>query len=296
MRMLQCLLTSCCSVAQSYLTLCDLMNCGAPGFPVLHYLLEFAQIHVDWVSDDIQPSHPLSFPSPLTLIFPIIRVFSSESSLCIRWPKIQSFSFSISPSNEYSGLISFRIDWFHLLAVQGSFKSLFQHHNSKAPSILWCSVFFMVQLAHPYMATGLEDSCKHSPEGWTETSKPMVRKQVPGKKEWHNENLWGWKDCGILRHHSSLKRPRYRGVGIREAKRRLGLREDSPAHCRQNGASEVSGTEEGHHQSNGLERDSWLGCKGKKGEKVKKKATIWLQALVSSLLYSTGQSEWEVIL
>ena len=157
------------------------MKCCAPGFPVLHYLPEFAQIHVQWVSDAIQPSHPLSSPYPLTLIFPIIRLFSNESSLWIWWPKIQSFSFSTSPSNEYSVLISFRIDWFDLLEVQGSLKSLLQHHSLKE-SILWCSVFFMVQLTHPYMATGLENFCKHSPEGRTETSKPMVRKQAPGRK------------------------------------------------------------------------------------------------------------------
>ena len=86
-------------------------------------------------------------------IFPNIRVFSSESALCIRWPKYWSFSFSISPSNEYSGLISFRIDRFDLLAIQGTLKSLLQHHSSKA-SILWHSAFFMVQLSHPYMTTG----------------------------------------------------------------------------------------------------------------------------------------------
>ena len=152
MRMLQCLLTSCCSVAQSYLTLCDLMNCSAPGFPVLHYLLEFAQIHVHWVSDAIQTSHPLSSPS-LTLIFPIIRVFSNESSLCIRWPKIQSFSFSISLSNEYSGLISINIDWFDLFAIQETLKSLLQHHGLKA-SVIPCSAIFMVQLSHLYVTTG----------------------------------------------------------------------------------------------------------------------------------------------
>ena len=94
--------------------------------------------------------HPLLL---LTSIFPSIRVFSSESVLCIRWPKYWSFSFSISPSSEYSGLISFRIDWFYLLAVQGTLKSLLQHHNSKA-SILRHSAFFMVQFSHPYMTTG----------------------------------------------------------------------------------------------------------------------------------------------
>ena len=101
----------------------------------------------------IQTSHPLSFPSPLPSIFPSIRVCSNESVLRIRWPKYWSFSFSISPSNEYSGLISFRIDWFDLLAVQGSLKSLLQHHSSKA-SILRRSAFFIIQLSHPYMTTG----------------------------------------------------------------------------------------------------------------------------------------------
>ena len=111
---------------------------------------EFTQIHVRWVSDAIQPSHPLLSPSPL---FPSIRVFSKESVLHIRCPKYWSFSFSISPSNKYSGLISFRMDWLDLLAVQGTLKSLLQHHSSK-PSILWCSAFFRVQLSHPYMTTG----------------------------------------------------------------------------------------------------------------------------------------------
>ena len=104
----------------------------------------------------VKPSKHLIFCSPLLLlpsIFPSIRVFSNESVLCIRWPKFWSFSFSISPSNEYSGLISFRIDWFHLLAVQGTLKSLLQHHSSK-PSIIQHSPFFMVQLSHPYMTTG----------------------------------------------------------------------------------------------------------------------------------------------
>ena len=95
----------------------------------------------------------LSCTRPPTSIFPSIRVFSKESVLCIRWPKYWRFSFSISPSNEYSGLISFRIHWLDLLAVQETLKSLLQHHSSKA-SILWCSAFFMVQLSHPYMITG----------------------------------------------------------------------------------------------------------------------------------------------
>ena len=94
--------------------------------------------------------HPLLFPPS---IFPSIRVFSNESALCIRWPKYWSFSFNISPSNEYSGLISFRLDWLDLLAVQGTLKSLLQHHSSKA-SVPQCSAFFIVQLSHPYMTTG----------------------------------------------------------------------------------------------------------------------------------------------
>ena len=106
--------------------------------------------------EPVMPSNYLIFYCPFLLppsIFLSIRIFSSESVLCIRWPKYWSFSFSISPSNEYSGLISFRIDWFDLLAVQGTLKSLLQHHSSKA-SILWCSAFFMVQLSHPYWTTG----------------------------------------------------------------------------------------------------------------------------------------------
>ena len=103
-------------------------------------------------SDAIQPSHPLSSPSPPAFNFSSIRVFSNESVLRIRWPKYWSFSCSISPSNEYSGLISFRIDWLDLLAVQGTLKGLLHHHSSKA-SILQCSTFFMVQISHPYMTT-----------------------------------------------------------------------------------------------------------------------------------------------
>ena len=127
------------------------MKCSTSGFPVLHYLLEFAQTHVHWVSNASQPSHLLS--SLLALIFPNIRVFSSESALHIRWPKYWSFSFSISPSNEYSGLISFRIDWFDLLAVQGTTNSLLQHNNLKATILQW-SVFFVTQLSHLYMTPG----------------------------------------------------------------------------------------------------------------------------------------------
>ena len=123
------------------------------AFPVHHQILDLAQIHVHRVGDAIQPSHPLSSPPLLPSIFPSIRVFSKESVLRIRWLKYWSVSFSISPSNEYSELISFRIDWFDLIAVQGTLKSLLQHHSSKT-SILQHSAFFIVQLSHPYMTTG----------------------------------------------------------------------------------------------------------------------------------------------
>ena len=141
----------CCSVAKSRLTLCDPMNCTTPCSPVLPYLLEFAKMHVHWVGDAIQPSHPLLPSSPFAFNLPSIRVFSNELALHNRWPKCRSFS--ISPSKEYSGLVSFRINWFDLLDVQGTLKSLFQHQNS-SPSILWRSVVLMVQFAHPYMTTG----------------------------------------------------------------------------------------------------------------------------------------------
>ena len=129
------------------------MNCSTPGLPVHHQLLEFTQTHVHRVSDAIQPSYPLSSPSPPTLSLSQHQGFSNESALYIRWPKYWSFSFNISPSNEHPGLISFRMDWLDLLAVQGTLKSLLQHHSSKA-SILRCSAFFTVQLSHPYVTTG----------------------------------------------------------------------------------------------------------------------------------------------
>ena len=125
------------SVAQSCPTLCNPMDCSTPGFPVHHQLLELAQTYVHQVGDAIQPSHPLLSFLLLLSIFPSIRVFYNELILHIRWPKYWSFSFSISPSSEYSGLISFRMDWLHLLAVQQTLKSLLQHHSSKA-SILQC--------------------------------------------------------------------------------------------------------------------------------------------------------------
>ena len=140
-------------VAQSCPTLCNPVDRSTPSLPIHHQLPEFTQTHVHWVGNAIQPSHPLSSPSPLPSIFPSIGVFSNESALRIRWPKYWSFSFNISPSNEHPGLISFRMDWLDLLAVQGTLKSLLQHYNSKA-SILWYSAFFTVQLSHRYMTTG----------------------------------------------------------------------------------------------------------------------------------------------
>ena len=141
------------SVAQSCLTLCDPMNCSTPRLPIHHQLPESTQTHVHQVGDAIQPSHPLSSLLLLPSVFPSIRVFSNESALCIRWPKYWNFSFNISPSNEHPGLISFRMDWLDLPAVQGTLKRLLQHHSSKA-SILLRSAFFTVQLLHPYMTTG----------------------------------------------------------------------------------------------------------------------------------------------
>ena len=141
------------SVAQLCLTLCNPMNRSTPGLPVHHQLPEFTQTHVHRVDDSIQPSHPLSSPSPPAPIPPNIRVFSNESTLRMRWPKYWSLSFSISPSSEHPGLVSFRMDWLGLLAVQGTLKSLLQHHSSKA-LILRRSAFFTVQLSQPYMTTG----------------------------------------------------------------------------------------------------------------------------------------------
>ena len=141
----------CCSVTQSCATLCNSMECSTPGFPVLHYFPGFAQTHVHWVNDAIQPSHPLLPPSPALSLLQALGSFPMTSLLFTSGG--QSWSFSISPSSENWGLISFRIDLFDLLAVQGTLKSLLQHHSSKA-SILWLSALFMVQLSHPYMTTG----------------------------------------------------------------------------------------------------------------------------------------------
>ena len=141
------------SIAQSYPTLCDPMNRSTPGLPVHHQLPESTQ---PMSNESVMPSNHLILCRPLLLllsIFPSIRVFSNESVLCIRWPKYWSFNFSVSPSNEYSGLIFFWMNWLDLLAVQGTLKSLLQHHSSKA-SILLHSAFFIVQLSHPYVTTG----------------------------------------------------------------------------------------------------------------------------------------------
>ena len=141
------------SVTQSCLTLCDPMECSKPGLPVHHHLPELPQTHVHQVGDAIQPSHPLSPSPPAFNLSQKQGNESNESVLCIRWPRYWSFRFSISLSNEYSGLISFRMDWLDLLSVQVTFKSLLQHHSSKA-SIFRRSAFFIVQLSHLYMTTG----------------------------------------------------------------------------------------------------------------------------------------------
>ena len=144
------------------------MDCSTPGSPVLHHLPELFKL---MSTESVMPSNHLILCCPLLLlpsIFPSILVFSNESVLHIRWPKCWNFSFSISPSNEYAGLISFRMDGLDLLVVPGTLKGLLQHHSSKA-SILWCSAFFMVKLSHPYMTTGKTIALTR----WTFVSKVM---------------------------------------------------------------------------------------------------------------------------
>ena len=142
------LLKSCCycSLTKSCLALCHPMNCSTAGFPDLYHILEFAQTHVPTL--EMPFNHLISHcPFLLPSVFPSIRVFSNKLALCMRCPKYWSFSFSIGPSSEYSGLISFRLDWFDLLAVQGTLKNLFQCHSLKA-SVLQCSAFFLVSHIH----------------------------------------------------------------------------------------------------------------------------------------------------
>ena len=142
----------CCLIAKSCPTLCDPMDCSPPGFPVLHYLPEFTQTHVHWVREAIQPSHPLSPSSPVLNLSQNQGLFQWVSS-SHQVAKVLELQLQHQSFQQYSGLISFRIDWFDLLAVQGTRKSLFQHHSLKT-SILWCSAFFMVQLSHLYINTG----------------------------------------------------------------------------------------------------------------------------------------------
>ena len=152
------------------------MYCSLPGLPVHHQLPELAQTHVHWIGDVIHHfilCHPLLL---LPSIFPSIRVFSNESVRRIRWPKYRSFSFSISSSNEYSGLISFRMDWFDLLTVQGTLKNLLQHHSSKA-SVLQHSDFFIIQFSHPYMTTGKTMK-------WSESHSVMSNSLDPVDSPW----------------------------------------------------------------------------------------------------------------
>ena len=171
----------CCSLAQSCPTLCEPMDCSTSSFPVLHCLPKLARTHVHLGDDGY--NHLILYHSLLLLpsVFPSIRVFSNESALHIRWPK--HWCFSISPSKEQSGLISFRIDWFDLLAVQGTFKSYLQSHISKA-TILWCSAFFMVQLSHPYVTTGKTIALTI----WTFVSKVMsllFNTCLSQSRQWH---------------------------------------------------------------------------------------------------------------
>ena len=141
------------SVAQSCLTLCDPMDYSMPGLPVHHQLLEFTQTHVHWVSDAIQPSHPLLSPSPPALNLTQHQGLSNESALHIRWPKYWSLSFNISPSNEHLDWCPLGWTGWILLQSKGLSRVFLQHHSSKA-SVLWCSAFLIVHLSHPYMTTG----------------------------------------------------------------------------------------------------------------------------------------------
>ena len=153
-----CLLQSCyflmyslsCCCSFSHVWLCDPTDCSTPGFPVLHYLPEFAQSHIHWVGDAIQPSPPLSSPLLLPSIFPSIRVFSNELALCIRWPKYWSFSFSIHPSIEYSGSVSFNIDWFDLPMKSTQEVRVFSWMKYLCPSLIfdWIKncIFFNLNL------------------------------------------------------------------------------------------------------------------------------------------------------
>ena len=171
------------SVTQLCLTLCDPMDCSMPGLPVHHQLpepLKLLSIELVMPSNHLILCHPLLL---LPSVFPSIRVFSNETVLCIRWPKYWSFSFSISPSN--SGLISFRIDWFDLLAVQRTLKSPLQHRSLKA-SIVWCSAFFIVQLSHPYMTTGKTIAFTK----WTFVSKVMSLLEDYWVVILKNDSIW----------------------------------------------------------------------------------------------------------
>ena len=162
------------------------MNCSTPGLPIHHQLPEFTQTHIHRVGDGIQPSilcRPLLL---LPSIPPCIRVFPNESTLCMRWPKYWSFSFSIIPSKEHPGLMSFRMDWLDLLAVQGTLKRLLQHNSSKA-SILLCSAFFTVQLSHPYMTAG---KCGKSPHCQTFLRNTISLKTQPKKMRRKSEAAW----------------------------------------------------------------------------------------------------------
>ena len=152
------------SVVQSCPTLCDPMNGSTPGIPVHHKLPESTQTYFHWVGEAIQPSHLLSSPSPTLNLSQHQGLFKWVSSLH-QVAKVLEFQLNISPSNEHPGLISFRIDWVDLLAVQGTLKSLFQHHSSKALT-LRCSGFFIVQLSHPYMTTGKTIALSRWTFGW----------------------------------------------------------------------------------------------------------------------------------
>ena len=187
------------------------MNCSMPGLPVHHQLQELAQTHVHLVGDAIQPPHPLSSSPILPSIFPSIRVFSNESVLCIRWLKYWSFSFNISPSNDYSGLISFRIDCSDILSIQRTLKGLLQHHSSKA-SILHYSAFFMVQLSHPYMTIG--KTIALTSQTFVHKVMSLLFNMLSINFLWQAlfsiyDNLYAPKEIRIPDHHTCLQRNLY---------------------------------------------------------------------------------------
>ena len=264
-----CCITNCqktygYSVAKSCLTLCNSVDYSMPDFPVLHYLLDFDQTHVHWDGDASQTSHPVFPFFSCPLIFPRIRVFSNESALHIGWPKYWSFSFSISPSNEYSGFISFRNDIFDILDVQGTLKNLLQHHNSKA-SIAQHSAFFY----------GPTHTFVHFYWRWWHPTPVLLPRKSHGRRSLVGCSPWGHKESDTterLHFHFSLSY--------------IGERHGNPLQCF---AWRIPGTgEPGGLQSMGSHRvgHNWSDLATATGKTIA--LTIWtFVSKVMSLLFNT---------